>query len=81
VDKGYHNFYFAARFTGQFDANGERVFETRKVKKTWFDNKAGRLTIRRKTGRMTRKAQVKGLMTEITNNTLNSDQMQLLSQM
>jgi hypothetical protein len=72
VDKGYHNLYYATRYTGAFTNEGDPVVEVRKVKKTWFDRASGRTAKYHKAERLTRTAQKKKILEEITENSLKT---------
>jgi hypothetical protein len=75
VDKGYHNLYYAVRPTGECEEDGLPKFETRTVKKTWYDKVSGRSAILKKSKYLTRLAQRldNGVhMESITNNTIKT---------
>ena len=72
IDVGYHNIFSAVLWTGEYDCKGERVFEKRVVRKTWYDRRSGRKEVRKRSAARTNHAQKRGLMDDITNNTLKT---------
>lgn len=80
VDKGYHNLFVGARFTGKYDKHGQRVFEVRKVKKTWYDHHSGRKTKTRKQKILTSRAQRKGFLNLITQHSMKTVNMHKFAQ-
>ena len=72
VDTGHHNLFSCARYTGRYGQDGQPEVETRVVKKSWYDQMSGRKAVRRKSERLTKSAQRKGLLQAVTNNTLKT---------
>ena len=72
VDVGHHNIYYATRYTGEYTNEGDPEVEVRKVKKTWYDRASGRTAILHKSKRLVKTAQKKGLMDDITENSIKT---------
>ena len=72
VDVGYHNLFYATRYTGSHTDGGDPEVEVRKVKKTWFDRASGRTAKLHKAKRLTTTAQKKKYLEGITENSLKT---------